>query len=55
MLPESLLASLACPACGQPLAFRAERPDFRCAACRRVYPVRDGIPILIAEEATVEE
>lgn len=57
MLPEKTLARLVCPACRAPLAYRAERepPDFRCAACKRVYPVRDGIPILLIEEATLED
>ena len=26
----------------------------RCGQCRRVYPVRDDIPIMLPEEATVE-
>ena len=26
----------------------------RCAQCKRVYPVRDDIPIMLPEEATVE-
>jgi len=57
MLPQKLLDILVCPACRQPLAFRQSdaAQDFRCAACKRVYPVRDGIPILLIDEARVEE
>jgi uncharacterized protein YbaR (Trm112 family) len=57
MLPQKLLDILVCPACRQPLAFRqtGEQQDFRCAACKRVYPVRDGIPILLVDEAKIEE
>jgi uncharacterized protein YbaR (Trm112 family) len=57
MLPQKLLEILVCPACRQPLAFREAKPgpDFRCAACKRVYPVRDGIPILLIDEAKIEE
>ena len=57
MFPQELLDILVCPACRQPLVLRArgEQQDFRCAACKRVYPVRYGIPILLIDEATVED
>ena len=57
MLPQALLDILVCPACRQPLAFRQGegRQDFRCAACKRVYPVRDGIPVLLIDEARIED
>ena len=57
MLSEKLLAILVCPACRQKLVFRqsGDRQDFRCAACRRTYPVRDGIPILLIDEAKIED
>jgi uncharacterized protein YbaR (Trm112 family) len=57
MLPEKLLQILVCPACRQKLVFRqsGDRQDFRCAACRRTYPVRDGIPILLVDEAKIED
>jgi len=54
MLSAKLLASLRCPACGQPLAFRQDKQDFRCAGCRRMYPIRDGIPVLLADKARME-
>jgi uncharacterized protein YbaR (Trm112 family) len=58
--PE-LLAILVCPACRNPLVERVvgegiEWPAAEglfCAACRRFYPVRDGIPVLLVEEARV--
>ena len=54
VLPQKLIDILVCPACRQPLAYREERADFRCAACGRVYPVRDGIPVLLIDQATIE-
>jgi len=51
MLPQDLLARLACPACKQPLTEAADGQSLACGACGRVYPVRDGIPILLVEEA----
>jgi uncharacterized protein YbaR (Trm112 family) len=27
----------------------------KCSQCRRVYPIRDDIPVMLIEEATIEE
>lgn len=54
MLDKELLRILVCPACKGPLAYREEQETLHCAACRRVYPVRDGIPVLLVGEATIE-
>jgi len=43
MIDEELRAILACPACkGVELTFEETR--IICRACRKAYPVRDGIP-----------
>ncbi|MGH9492170.1 MAG: Trm112 family protein [Terriglobales bacterium] len=55
MLPKDLLDILVCPACKQPLAYSPEAQTLKCAACRRVYPIRDDIPILLVDEAKIEE
>jgi uncharacterized protein len=44
-----ILDRLACPACQGHL--RLEQPTLVCEACGRIYPVVDGIPVLIAERA----
>ncbi|OYT68598.1 MAG: hypothetical protein CFK49_05840 [Armatimonadetes bacterium JP3_11] len=46
-----LLAILACPACEErpPLELRGEY--LVCLQCRRAYPIRDDIPVLLVEEA----
>jgi uncharacterized protein len=46
-----LLAILACPGCKGPLSYRRTSPALICAACRLRYPVRDGIPVLLVDEA----
>jgi len=48
-LDPSALGQLACPACLG--ALRAHADHVLCAACGRIYPVMDGIPVLIAERA----
>lgn len=42
-------ALFACPVCGGDLAHRGD--EYRCASCGRVYPVRNALPHLLAEEA----
>lgn len=54
MIPQDLLDILVCPACKQPLTAAANHESLKCGACRRVYPVRDGIPILLVDEATID-
>lgn len=52
-LDARLLEVLACPACKGALAYRPEGLEtLDCPACRLRYPVRDGIPALIAGEAS---
>lgn len=43
---------LRCPACGGSLA-DGDGPTLACLtpSCRRVYPVRDGVPVLLVDEA----
>ncbi len=55
---KDLLDRFACPACKRPLQLtqRSGQDALRCtnASCRRVYPVRDDIPILLVDQATIE-
>lgn len=44
-----LLHILACPQCRNP--FLPENNGFFCPACDLVYPIIDGIPVLLIEEA----
>ncbi|MFJ6750951.1 MULTISPECIES: Trm112 family protein [unclassified Streptomyces] len=52
----SLIEILACPACHAPLEDRtaAEPATLACtsADCGLAYPVRDGIPVLLVDEAS---
>lgn len=46
---KELLEILACPVDKRPL--REETDRLVCTACGRRYPVRDGIPVMLVEEA----
>jgi uncharacterized protein YbaR (Trm112 family) len=52
--PE-LLEILACPLCQTPVEVVKDGAGLRCAKCRRVYPVQDDIPVMLVDEATIEE
>jgi uncharacterized protein YbaR (Trm112 family) len=52
--PE-LLEILACPECKTPVEVVRDGAGLRCAKCRRVYPVQDDIPVMLVDEATIEE
>ena len=46
-----LLGLLACPKCHGGLVLLPGQDGLLCAACAVVYPVRDEIPVMLAEEA----
>ena len=52
-IPEDLLAILVCPVCKKPVALLPDKSGLKCAACKRVYPIRDDIPVMLPEEATI--
>ena len=51
--PE-LLKILVCPECKTPVTPVDEDRGLRCGTCRRTYPVRDGIPVMLVDEAKQE-
>lgn len=54
MISPDLLEILACPVCRKPLVLRGENA-LKCNECRRAYPIRNDIPILLEHEATIEQ
>jgi uncharacterized protein YbaR (Trm112 family) len=54
-IPKELLEILACPICKTPVTLTPGNLGFKCGTCRRVYPIRDEIPVLLAEEGKIEE
>lgn len=50
-LDDKLLAILACPKCKGTLAYSADSESLDCHNCRLRFEVRDGIPILLIEDA----
>jgi uncharacterized protein len=54
MIAKDLLEMLVCPACKRPLEYRQNPESLKCTQCYRVYAVKDDIPIMLVDEATVE-
>lgn len=52
-IPKWLLEILACPVpeCRGEIEFWADRQKLVCKKCGRRYPIRDGIPVMLIEEA----
>lgn len=51
-LAPELLELLVCPKCKGDLEYRTGEPEsLVCHACRLVYPVDDGIPVMLIDEA----
>jgi uncharacterized protein len=50
----ALLEILVCPECKTPVRLVNNGTGLRCDTCRRVYPIKDDIPVMLIDEATVE-
>ncbi|MGE3142431.1 MAG: Trm112 family protein [Hyphomonadaceae bacterium] len=50
-IDPKLLEVLVCPQSRGPLRFDAEKQELVSDGARLAYPVRDGVPILIIDEA----
>ena len=51
MLDPKLLNILVCPVSKAPLVYNEETQELLCKASGLAYPVRDGIPVMLEEEA----
>lgn len=53
MIEEKLLDILACPVCKEKVSCGDDA--LICDRCLRRYPIREGIPVMLIEEAEIEE
>jgi uncharacterized protein YbaR (Trm112 family) len=54
MIDKELLEILVCPEDKQPLEYRQNPESLKCHRCHRVYAVKENIPIMLIDEATIE-
>lgn len=47
----TLLEILVCPECKTPVHEVRDGAGLKCDTCRRIYPVKDDIPVMLEDEA----
>ena len=52
--PE-LLEILACPNCKTHVTPVKNGTALKCGTCKRVYPIKDDIPVMLLDEATIDD
>ncbi|HIE55637.1 MAG TPA: Trm112 family protein [Chromatiaceae bacterium] len=50
-MDKKLLDILVCPLCKGKLIYRKDRQELICKADRLAFPIHDGIPVMLEEEA----
>jgi uncharacterized protein YbaR (Trm112 family) len=50
-MDAKLLDLLVCPLCKGPLVYRKDAQELVCKADRLGFPIRDGIPVMLEDEA----
>jgi uncharacterized protein len=50
-LDARVLEILCCPSCRGAVRELKDHDGLECASCRRVYPILDGIPVMLVEES----
>jgi uncharacterized protein YbaR (Trm112 family) len=53
-LDPQLLEILACPQCKADVKLTVDDKGLKCVKCCRVYPIKDDIPVMLIDEATIE-
>lgn len=55
-IDKEFLDILACPVCREALEYREKEgvEQLKCAGCKRVYPIEEGIPVLLPDSGIVE-
>lgn len=53
-IDQQLLEILACPLCKADIKLTKDEKGLKCVACHRVYPIKDEIPVMLIDEATIE-
>ena len=50
-MESRLLEIIVCPLCKSPLRHDRQRQELICRADRLAFPIRDGVPIMLEDEA----
>jgi len=50
-MDSRLLEILVCPICKGNLDYRKDQQELVCRPCKLAFPIRDGIPVMLEDEA----
>lgn len=53
-IAKELLDILVCPVCKLPVSLTPDGEGLKCGQCRRVYAIKDDIPVMLIDEAKIE-
>lgn len=54
-ISQDLLDILVCPLCKATVELTEDKGGLKCVQCKRVYPIRDEIPVMLIDEARIDE
>ena len=54
-ISKELLEILVCPVDKAVVQLKPDQSGLKCVECHRVYPIRDDIPVMLVDEAKIEE
>jgi len=54
-ISEQLLEILVCPACRAKVELEPDGSGLKCPECKRIYPIRDDIPVMLIDKARIED
>lgn len=54
-ISKDLLEILVCPVDKEPVKLTTDETGLKCVKCHRVYPIKDNIPVMLVDEAKIEE
>jgi uncharacterized protein YbaR (Trm112 family) len=58
IISKELLEILACPLCKMDvklLEYKSDHFGLQCIQCNRIYPIEDGIPVMLIDEAIQQD
>jgi uncharacterized protein YbaR (Trm112 family) len=58
IISKDLLEILACPACKtdvELMEYKTGEHGLKCSKCKKVYPIKNGIPVMLMDEAITVE
>jgi len=53
-IDRHLLEILACPVCKTEVKLTSDEKGLKCVKCHRVYPIKEDIPVMLIDEATID-